>query len=119
MNIKEIRPEVWIGLSAGFALAFFFGWVLPTYPYTRRITMSNAGAIVKAIEPIALKKLNGVNLTPDEAIALTQGIARLVSAGYYVQFKLADGTALGNSGEVVSTLVPPPYASSSSSLWNK
>ena len=107
---NEYYPYLLVG---GVSIVLIGLFVIPAYPITKRMSSSKAEDIVKQMLPIATFRLNGIGLNIDQSNQYSQLWKQLVSAGYYVEFKLMPNS----NGQVSYELVYPDYAKSSTSSW--
>ena len=102
-----------IGLTIGSALAavFFFGWVVPDYPYTRRLSKEKADALLQEFKKLYLKNWMNLKdnslpkLTTEENARWEEIKRKLIMAGYDMKIDINKETA-----QVESSLGYPKYA---------
>jgi len=100
-----------IGLTIGSALAaiFFFGWVVPDFAYTRRLSKEKADALVQEFKKLYAKNwAHNIDsslpkLTTEESARWDEIKLKLIKAGYKME--------INSSGDqVITSLEYPKYA---------
>lgn len=99
-----------IGLGS-LAAIFLVGWVIPDYPYTRRISVKKAEELKDEYKKLYFKNYLSVKdnslpkLTKQESDKMLDIMKKLMTAGYRLDISVDDATK-----DIMSSLVYPKYA---------
>lgn len=92
---------------------FFFGWVVPDFPYTRRLTSDKAKQLLEEYKKLYLINWTGIKLNPNKWPILNKEQQdrfneiklKLTKAGYIIDVSVNE-----SNGIVDSNLGYPKYA---------
>lgn len=102
-------------VSTGLALGFFVGWVLPDYPYTRRLSLAEADRLFEELKGLLLQTANELkkNSSYTPPVEVSKRImllhTKLNQAGYNYM-GVASPVDADTYTKIVGRLQPPLYA---------